>query len=91
MHTVSIACYCSKSIIFPVLTLIYLMGSFQLLELFGAGTAAVVCPVGSILYKDELLKIPTMEVSNQLFRRALETLTDIQYGRVKHKWAIEID
>jgi len=57
-------------------------------EMFGAGTACVVSPVGRILHKnkttgqyDELL-IPTMESKPNLMQRFYETIMDIQYGRL---------
>lgn len=63
----------------------------QLLELFGAGTACVVCPVSSILYQGQTLQIPTMEHEEPVHQRILKTLTDIQYGRTDHPWALCID
>uniref|UniRef100_UPI00398F7704 branched-chain-amino-acid aminotransferase, cytosolic n=1 Tax=Pristiophorus japonicus TaxID=55135 RepID=UPI00398F7704 len=55
-------------------------------EIFGSGTACVVCPVGRILYEGENLHIPTMENGPKLATRLLETLTDIQYGRTASDW-----
>ncbi|KAM4037691.1 branched-chain-amino-acid aminotransferase, cytosolic isoform 2-T2 [Anomaloglossus baeobatrachus] len=55
-------------------------------EMFGAGTACVVCPVGRILYKNENLDIPTNE--NKLAARFLKELTDIQYGRTASEWPV---
>lgn len=59
--------------------------------MFGAGTACVVSPIERIFYMGENLMIPTMEDSNPLWKQFLNTLLDIQYGRVKHSWAVEID
>uniref|UniRef100_A0A8C6G124 branched-chain-amino-acid transaminase n=1 Tax=Moschus moschiferus TaxID=68415 RepID=A0A8C6G124_MOSMO len=47
-------------------------------EMFGSGTACVVCPVSTILYKGETIHIPTMENGPKLASRILEKLTDIQ-------------
>ncbi|EMP25020.1 Branched-chain-amino-acid aminotransferase, cytosolic, partial [Chelonia mydas] len=47
-------------------------------EMFGAGTACVVCPISKILYKGKNLHIPTMENGPQLATRFLNQLTDIQ-------------
>ncbi|XP_039617511.1 branched-chain-amino-acid aminotransferase, cytosolic isoform X1 [Polypterus senegalus] len=55
-------------------------------EMFGAGTACVVCPVGRILYEEKNLHIPTMENGPKLATRLLKELTDVQYGRVKSDW-----
>lgn len=59
----------------------------KLLELFGTGTACVVCPVSEILHKDQLIRIPTCEHINPIHQRFLKTLTDIQFGRTQHEWA----
>ncbi|XP_047121507.1 branched-chain-amino-acid aminotransferase, cytosolic isoform X1 [Schistocerca piceifrons] len=71
--------------------LIKLLSENRLLEMFGAGTACVVSPIGSILYKDVLHKIPTVEWEDPLYARLLKTLLDIQYGRVDHPWGVCID
>nr|XP_006633247.2 PREDICTED: branched-chain-amino-acid aminotransferase, cytosolic isoform X2 [Lepisosteus oculatus] len=55
-------------------------------EMFGSGTACVVCPVGRILYQEENLHIPTMDNGPKLATRILKQLTDIQYGRVPSDW-----
>uniref|UniRef100_A0A8C0BMH2 Branched-chain-amino-acid aminotransferase n=1 Tax=Buteo japonicus TaxID=224669 RepID=A0A8C0BMH2_9AVES len=47
-------------------------------EMFGAGTACVVCPISKILYKGKHLHIPTMENGPQLTTRFLNKLSDIQ-------------
>uniref|UniRef100_A0AC11AXU9 Branched chain amino acid transaminase 1 n=1 Tax=Ovis aries TaxID=9940 RepID=A0AC11AXU9_SHEEP len=59
-------------------------------EMFGSGTACVVCPVSTILYKDETIHIPTMENGPKLASRILEKLTDIQYGREESDWTITV-
>ncbi|XP_068855368.1 branched-chain-amino-acid aminotransferase, mitochondrial isoform X2 [Aphelocoma coerulescens] len=59
----------------------------RLREMFGAGTACVVCPVGGILYQDELHPVPTMENGPKVASRFLQELSDIQYGRVPSPWA----
>ncbi|GFS68957.1 branched-chain-amino-acid aminotransferase, mitochondrial [Nephila pilipes] len=63
----------------------------RLLEIFGSGTACVVCPVGSILYMSETVSIPTLESKNALYRRFLSTLLDMQYGKVPSKWVVPIE
>ncbi|XP_066426102.1 branched-chain-amino-acid aminotransferase, cytosolic-like isoform X2 [Molothrus aeneus] len=59
----------------------------RLREMFGAGTACVVCPVGEILYEEQLLSVPTMENGAKVTTRFLRELSDIQYGRVPSPWA----
>ena len=59
--------------------------------MFGAGTACVVSPIERIYYMGDNLLIPTLENSNSLYKQLLNTLLDIQYGRIQHPWAVEID
>ncbi|XP_061555752.1 branched-chain-amino-acid aminotransferase, mitochondrial [Phycodurus eques] len=59
----------------------------RVLEVFGAGTACVVCPVGSLLYKGQTYNIPTMQNGPDLAKRFYKELTDIQYGRKASEWA----
>ncbi|KAG1669217.1 Branched-chain-amino-acid aminotransferase, mitochondrial [Nymphon striatum] len=64
----------------------------RLLEIFGAGTACVVCPIAEISYAGQLLKIPSSKSEKPLSSRFLTELTDIQYGKVKkNDWTLEID
>lgn len=63
----------------------------RLLEVFGTGTACVVCPVRLIHYEGRDLVIPTMDHKKPLNIRLLNALGDIQYGRVKHKWAVPVN
>ncbi|XP_035768959.1 branched-chain-amino-acid aminotransferase, mitochondrial [Neolamprologus brichardi] len=59
----------------------------RVLEVFGAGTACVVCPVGSLLYKGKTYQIPTMQNGPDLAKRFYKELTDIQYGCTPSEWA----
>ncbi|XP_034045952.1 branched-chain-amino-acid aminotransferase, mitochondrial [Thalassophryne amazonica] len=59
----------------------------RVLEVFGAGTACVVCPVGSLFYQEKVYQIPTMENGPDLAIRFYKELTDIQYGRTPSDWA----
>lgn len=63
----------------------------QLLEMFGAGTACIVCPINRINYMDTDLLIPTLEHAKPIYARIKDTLSDIQYGRIEHPWAVLID
>ncbi|XP_053575057.1 branched-chain-amino-acid aminotransferase, cytosolic [Bombina bombina] len=56
-------------------------------EMFGSGTACVVCPVSKIRYKNEILNIPTMENGPKMAERFLKKMADIQYGREESDWA----
>ncbi|GAB1601681.1 branched-chain-amino-acid aminotransferase, cytosolic-like [Argonauta hians] len=63
----------------------------RILEIFGAGTACVVCPVEKMIYNNEEIALPTMVNGAQLTNRFLSTLLDIQFGKVEHKWAEVIE
>ncbi|CAB3400163.1 unnamed protein product [Caenorhabditis bovis] len=69
----------------------------RLYEMFGAGTACVVSPVGKILYHNketddyEEWHIPTMVSKYGVMKRFFNTINDIQYGRIiKDNWVREI-
>ncbi|CAJ0947265.1 unnamed protein product, partial [Mesorhabditis belari] len=68
----------------------------RLCQMFGAGTAAVVSPVGEIVHhhngKFERLKIPTMDYKPNYMQKLYDAITDIHYGRaVKEGWTVEVD
>ncbi|KAG0721907.1 Branched-chain-amino-acid aminotransferase [Chionoecetes opilio] len=52
----------------------------RLLEMFGAGTAAVVTPVGEIHYEGRVISIPAG--GDSLAQRFYDTITGIQYGKI---------
>lgn len=60
-------------------------------EIFGAGTAAVICPVARIGYRGESLAVPD-PVPGSLTGRLYDEITGIQYGRLpdKHGWNLII-
>lgn len=47
-------------------------------EMFGAGTACVVCPVNKILFMEKEFHIPTMDTGGLIAKRFYKELTDIQ-------------
>ncbi|KAM7431193.1 branched-chain-amino-acid aminotransferase [Porites harrisoni] len=59
-------------------------------EIFGAGTACVVCPVNRILYEGQNIMIPTME-NLDVTKRFYHELTAIQYGRTSSSWTEIVD
>ena len=59
--------------------------------MFGTGTAAVVCPIEALMYKDRKLQIPTMTNGAPFMSRFSKELNDIQYGRTPHEWAPIVD
>lgn len=50
----------------------------QVHEMFGAGTAAIVCPVEKIIYAGDTLQVPTMNNGAPVTTRFHKELTDIQ-------------
>jgi len=63
----------------------------SLVEMFGCGTAAVVCPVGSINYEGREIVVPQVAPADSLCAKFFKTITDIQYGRVAHPWTVDIN
>jgi branched-chain amino acid aminotransferase len=69
--------------------LVELINTNQVLEVFGAATAAVVTPIGRIGYEGKDMMLPSHEGGLGPVGRALfEKITDIQEGRVEgHEWS----
>ncbi|GAA6228185.1 branched-chain-amino-acid aminotransferase, cytosolic [Lates japonicus] len=55
-------------------------------EMFGSGTACMICPIGHILYQGENLHIPHQDKNSHLTSQIAKELTDIQYGRTSSDW-----
>lgn len=72
----------------------------RLLEMFGSGTACIVCPISSIQMKDGTkLDVPYYDITKPtthdtdrlvITKRILKSITDIQYGKLDHPWAQEL-
>ena len=60
-------------------------------EVFGAGTAAVICPVASIGFKGEVFQVATTP-PGELTLRLYDELTGIQYGKLtdRHGWNVTV-
>jgi branched-chain amino acid aminotransferase len=54
-------------------------------EIFGAGTAAIICPVGKINYKNKEYTINNNEIGPWA-QKFFDTLTGIQYGELEDKY-----
>ncbi|XP_022073311.2 branched-chain-amino-acid aminotransferase, cytosolic [Acanthochromis polyacanthus] len=54
-------------------------------EMFGCGTACMVCPIGRVVYQGQDLHIPHQDA--KVTSRIAKELTDIQYGRTPSDWA----
>ncbi|CAL8318754.1 unnamed protein product [Lota lota] len=59
-------------------------------EMFGCGTACLLCPVGRVHYQGENFQIPCQESKSTglLSTRLLMKLKDIQYGRIASDWTV---
>lgn len=74
----------------------------RLVEMFGSGTACIVCPISLIQLKDgPKIEIPFQDISHfnddsindtnaPISKRLLKAITDMQYGRIQHPWAKEL-
>lgn len=61
-------------------------------EVFGTGTAAVISPVGSLMYENEVVEINNFEIG-ELTQKLYDTLTGIQYGKIEDTfgWTVKVD
>ena len=60
-------------------------------EVFGTGTAAVISPVGSLRYKEEVVEINNFEIG-ELTQKLYDTLYGIQSGKVEDtlNWTVKV-
>lgn len=64
----------------------------DLLEMFGAGTAAIVSPVDRVGYNGNDIHVPVGDGgAGPVTKAVLERITDIQMGRFEHPWSVCID
>lgn len=65
--------------------------SGSLTEVFGTGTAAVISPVGEMMYKDEVHVINGGKIG-ELSQKIFDNLQGIQYGEVEDpfKWVVRV-
>ncbi|KAI8923509.1 aminotransferase [Entophlyctis helioformis] len=68
----------------------------RILEMFGAGTAAIVSPIKRIHYDNQDLNIPVdpkdpTSQAGPLTKRFADTIMGIQYGEIPHKWSVVVD
>jgi len=66
-----------------------------MIEMFGAGTAAIVSPIKSISYMGKDLKIPldptdSTKQAGKLTTRMADTIMGIQYGEIPSEWSVVI-
>lgn len=66
--------------------------SGKLKEVFGTGTAAVISPVGGLLWEDKHMVVNDGKIG-ELSQRIYDTLTGIQSGKIEGPkgWVVKVD
>ncbi len=61
-------------------------------EVFGTGTAAVISPVGSLMYEQEVVTVNNFEIG-ELTQKLYDTLTGMQFGKLEDTmgWTVKVD
>ena len=64
----------------------------RLIEAFGAGTAAIVCPVRKISWRGRMVECGLREdqEAGELTARVKGWIEAIQYGDEEHRWSVKI-
>ena len=64
----------------------------KLKEAFGSGTAAVVSPIGELVYGEKSIKLDDKK-PGELTQKIYDELTGIQYGTIEDKrgWIVKVD
>jgi len=64
----------------------------RMLEVFGAGTAAVVSPVRTIGWRGKMIDcgLDADKEAGPIARQMLEWISNIQYGEEEHRWSVKI-
>jgi branched-chain amino acid aminotransferase len=68
----------------------------RVIEMFGAGTAAIVSPIKKIGYNNVDYDIPIDKddknaQAGKLTRRLADTIMKIQYGEIEHPWSVLVE
>jgi len=68
----------------------------RMLEMFGAGTAAIVSPIKKIHYDNQDHEIPLdpskpTSQAGPLTKRFADTIMGIQYGEIPHPWSVVVE
>lgn len=80
----------------PMKTVVDALKENRVLEMFGAGTAAIVSPIKRIKYGDLELEIPldmddSKAQAGPLTSKIADTIMGIQYGEIPHEWSVLIE
>jgi branched-chain amino acid aminotransferase len=64
----------------------------RVIEIFGTGTGAVVCPVAGFEWNDKYYSIApkNQPLKTDFSRKVLTALEKIHYGEIAHPWAVEV-
>jgi len=72
-------------------TLVEALQEGRVLEMFGSGTAAIVCPVNKIFYDGKDYAVPCAKnVAGELTTRLMNTILSIQYGEHPSPWSVVV-
>ncbi|KAJ3431224.1 branched-chain-amino-acid aminotransferase [Anaeramoeba flamelloides] len=63
----------------------------RLLEMFGCGTAAIISPITSFIYKDKTYEISNKKDVGKFGIKLFNTILDIQHGYIEHEWSHKIE
>lgn len=67
------------------------MSEGRVREVFGAGTACLVCPVNKILYMGKDIVINESDEPMELTKRFYKEISDIHYYRKPHEWLMSVE
>jgi len=77
---------------FDMPTLIQALNEGRVIEMFGAGTAAIVSPINKLFYEGKEYIIPCKNnTAGDLANKIMETLLSIQYGEKPSPWSVVVD
>lgn len=64
----------------------------RLMEIFGAGTAAIVSPVDRLGFKGQGIDVPVgPDGLGPIAKAMLNTIMGIQYGKIPHPWSVLVN
>jgi branched-chain amino acid aminotransferase len=69
-------------------SLIQALKEGRVIEMFGAGTAAIVSPVYKIFYQGKDHSVPCKDNAGELTSKLMESLLSIQYGETNSPWSV---
>jgi len=72
-------------------SLVQALNDGRVIEIFGAGTAAIVSPVYKIFYEGKDYQVPCKDNAGELTTRLMNTLMAIQYGELASPWSVIVD